>query len=90
MTIQELLDKIKTIDIEPGIFNVYLMASRYLTGYNAWVSFRTYSTPHSWMTECRTRGDTPEVALQRLYDVLTQIAGCTCPHCGVAIDREDE
>ena len=90
VSVQQYIDDIKRIKVEPGIFNVYLMGAGHRSGYDAWVSFRTYSTTHPWMSECRTHGDTPEEALYRLLVVLTQITNDTCPHCGEKLDTESE
>ena len=86
MDIKDLLDDIKQIDIEPGIFKVFLMAASHLQGYDAWVSFRTGSN-HDWMSECRTHGDTPDEALYKLNLILHGIRSLTCPHCGNEVKR---
>ena len=82
MSIKQYIDYIKRIEVEPGIFKVFLMGAGHMSGYKAWVTFRTYKTDHPWMSECSTHGDTPAEALYKLLVVLTQITNDTCPHCG--------
>ena len=81
-SIQQYIDDIKSIKVEPGIFKVFLMGTGVMSGYDAFVTFRTYKTKHPWMSECRTHGDTPDEALYKLLVVLTQVTNDTCPHCG--------
>ena len=81
-TIQHYIDEIKRIEVDPGIYEVLVGGASHMSGYKAWVSFRTHATDRPWMRECRTHGDTPEEALLNLFDVLLRITVETCPHCG--------
>jgi hypothetical protein len=77
--VTELMNIIRSLDIQPPIFKVYVMASDHIAGFTAFVDFRTVGGDHPSCVECH--GDTAEDALTKLMNTLSANFG-KCPHCG--------
>jgi len=79
-TATELMDAIKTMDVQPPIFKVFVMASDYTAGYEASVNFRSTGAKDA-PGAIGCFGETVEEALEKLMNTLA--ANFTrCPHCG--------
>jgi len=78
-SVKALMDAIKAFDCEPSVFNVSVQASDHRADYAAYVDFRTYGKHAA--RGVSTNGESPEEALQSLFDVLKARWG-RCPHCG--------
>jgi hypothetical protein len=79
-TATELMDAIKTMDVQPSIFTVVVIASDHTLDYTASVNFRSTGAKDA-PSSIDCHGDTVEEALERLMNTLA--ANFTrCPHCG--------
>lgn len=78
ISVKNLMNKIKGLDVRPAISQVTLQASDHLDGFEAIATFRSGDPgPH----DVSARGDDPEDALSNLLEVLEQNYG-RCPFCG--------
>ena len=86
MSVRTIMQQIKRIDLEPGIFKVFLMCAPHLSGYKAWVEFRTIKDAPEWISAAWASGDTPEEALNKLRKFLLMVNRKACPHCGKMVN----
>ncbi len=77
--VEELMEDIAKLDIQPAVFDVALTKRDYLSGYTAYVEFRGGHEPH--VESLSATADTPEDALRVLKLQLEERFG-KCPHCG--------
>jgi hypothetical protein len=92
-TVQELMNKITNLQIEPHVFKVILIATDHTYGFSAHVDFRSNYSNDANISHLATSGDSPEDALQDLYNSLVAKFG-PCRYCGrtgpVELDGKNE
>ena len=81
-SVHQLMEAIKRFDCEQGVFKVLLIASDTLAGFDATASFRSGK-----LNELSSQADTPEEALDNLYNILATNFS-RCPSCGQFRNRE--
>ena len=75
------LEKIKNFDCDPGVFKVFLMCCDHMTGFDAWVSFRSPIGRRNLTESVTSHAATPEEAVKKLHESLLKHYS-KCPHCG--------
>ena len=66
--VQDLMNTIAHFDCEPSVFTVDVQNGDHFVGFHAFLSFR--GSHEGRLSGLDARGDTPEVALQILWDNL--------------------
>ena len=82
--VEELMDNIVSLDIEPSVFRVVVSRADHTVGFEAIATFRSDT-----VKEFVTKGFTPEVALGELQIRLLTDFG-VCRYCGRKGKKEKE